>query len=1434
MVFVGGEAVTYYVTPTPPPNPDCPDGLPCQTLQYYFNSSLIEERIDLTMIFLTGHHAGVCGRTVLKSVSFNVTGVSQGVTVNCTYIELRNATAINFEKITLDHWYISSPCPPVLVFQMSSVVVQNQTHIHIIHATYAIGNFIGLRNCFFRNSLLSGTLYLTSNRVAMVLNSSTLNIGSNTKMSFVNNSADGAMALYNSTLNIGSDSNLIFINNSAVLGNAGTIGNNTNVNNLTYRGGAMTLISSTLNIENDTNVTFINNSAVFVGGAVALISSILITGSNTSISYINNSALQAGGAMYLYLSTLNIEKDTKIALINNSAVFVGGAACLISSTLIIRNDVFMSYINNIALKDGGAVYLHLSTLTTESHTNITLINNLALGDGGAMFLGSSTMKIGNDALMTFINNSALEGGAVALYSSSKLNIKNNTFTKYSAVGHFGGAMALVSSKVITGRDTTLTYINNTALKAGGAMYVSLSKLTTGSGTKMTFINNSARVVAGGAAYLILSTLNVGSNANVACINSSAGTGGGGQGGAMYLTDSSILNIGSNATVAYINSSARVGRGGAICVSSSSKLNIESDANVTFIHNSAIKRFGGAMALYSSILNIGNGTYLTFTYNSAVGGAGGAIHVVSSIMNTGTHTNMTFISNSAIGGTGGAISLFSSMLNVGIDTVMTLINNLADRGGAMALQMSSTLNIASRTNMKFVNNTAMEFGGAIDVYPDQLQLWKKRYVETPCFYHNQSSNTGTDIFHFINNSATIAGHDTYGTSLSLCPGAESHVRITINNTGLSSVSGDPTRVCKCDEKNQPQCHDISYVLTSQKIYPGETFTIPVVVVGGDWGTTPGTVHASFRHYHTSQNLKPFSQYNQWLNTTQCTSLKYTVYGNETVQLMLSANTRKKFHYCGDTITNYYNDSYCNYSSPVYIHLTSLSCPPGFSLQGEPPGCDCYPVLTDNGVKCNITDGKAHMYFLRRSTLWFDASEERLVYENNCPYGYCKITKVINSSVPCAFNHAGRLCGGCKENYSLAIGSSHCIYCPSNNNLALLIFFAAAGFLLVFLISVLNLTITQGMINGLIFYANIVWAYQSILFPQQMQSELVFFKTFIAWLNLDFGIETCFVRGLNAFWKTWLQFVFPFYVWSIVGLMMVTARRSTKLTNLLGDRAVPVLTTLILLSYMKLLRTVMVALEFSILTVYFEQHNTTTIAVWSVDGTLDYFGFPHILLFVAAVLTLLFLWLPYTLLLLLMQWLRRISHFRLFKWTAKLNPFYDACFAPLKVKHQYWFGVLLLVRGMILVTFASTFAIPQTINLLILLVFAGVLLFYVVLASPYKTHTFLAFQSSFFLNLALLSGFIIYTKGRTEPTTQAAVVGLSTGVVFLQFCFVILHSIYTVCYVLIRGKKGKVSETDTYDQQEQIQAILDINYRPEDPSFAIEDQPLLTNASNTPTY
>ena len=42
-----------------------------------------------------------------------------------------------------------------------------------------------------------------------------------------------------------------------------------------------------------------------------------------------------------------------------------------------------------------------------------------------------------------------------------------------------------------------------------------------------------------------------------------------------------------------------------------------------------------------------------------------------------------------------------------------------------------------------------------------------------------------------------------------------------------------------------------------------------------------------------------------------------------------------------------------------------------------------------------------------------------------------------------------------------------------------------------------------------------------YPLQKPAVL---NVFIAWLSLDFGIESCFYSGMNAYAKTWLQLVF----------------------------------------------------------------------------------------------------------------------------------------------------------------------------------------------------------------------------------------------------------------------------------------------------------------------
>ena len=102
------------------------------------------------------------------------------------------------------------------------------------------------------------------------------------------------------------------------------------------------------------------------------------------------------------------------------------------------------------------------------------------------------------------------------------------------------------------------------------------------------------------------------------------------------------------------------------------------------------------------------------------------------------------------------------------------------------------------------------------------------------------------------------------------------------------------------------------------------------------------------------------------------------------------------------------------------------------------------------------------------------------------------------------------GKCQKDFSLAFGSSKCLKC-SNSYLSLLIAFALAGIVLVVFLLILKLTVAVGTINGLIFYANIVSVNRAQLFPS---GETNILTVFIAWVNLDLGIETCFFDGMDA--------------------------------------------------------------------------------------------------------------------------------------------------------------------------------------------------------------------------------------------------------------------------------------------------------------------------------
>ena len=77
-----------------------------------------------------------------------------------------------------------------------------------------------------------------------------------------------------------------------------------------------------------------------------------------------------------------------------------------------------------------------------------------------------------------------------------------------------------------------------------------------------------------------------------------------------------------------------------------------------------------------------------------------------------------------------------------------------------------------------------------------------------------------------------------------------------------MTSDPLRVCLCNESGLPGCI-LLVDPTPHSIYPGQTISISVVVVGQDWGTVAGSVYAQFlqssilkykAEFYTSQGVQ----------------------------------------------------------------------------------------------------------------------------------------------------------------------------------------------------------------------------------------------------------------------------------------------------------------------------------------------------------------------------------------------------------------------------------------------------------------------------------------------------------------------------------------------------------------------------------------------------
>ena len=695
--------------------------------------------------------------------------------------------------------------------------------------------------------------------------------------------------------------------------------------------------------------------------------------------------------------------------------------------------------------------------------------------------------------------------------------------------------------------------------------------------------------------------------------------------------------------------------------------------------------------------------------------------------------------------------------VTVENRLVFKNNTGVVGGGIAMNGSSVVVLSSSAYLKFIGNHASYKGGGI--YIDQ---------QTQCQFIHKNRSVSPIPLIVKDNAAGVAGNDIFGV---IYP----HFNYLFNSSTNPSTTSDPVRFAFCKETtSKPE---------QQNVFPGQALKYNVVFLGLNYNfsysPTVGRLMVKFNGILTDKYI-----------TRKCSLVEYTPiyigYGRHNITL---------------TVTSLIM---------IFIYKSSFilnECPIGFSVNSSGV-CDC--SVSRENVTCDINS----LNITHNGLLWigtYDTStpfnanatnSNACIINEDCLF-YCSPNPVIfqlnHTDTQCVDNRGQRMCGSCRDGYSLLMGSNKCGHCHNDYTIiGWIALFAVMGVLLVVLLIALNLTVSVGTMNGLLFYANIVKLYEPVF---SRKGALPVLSQVISWINLDFGFGVCFYNGMDSYAKQWLQFAFPLYLWIIIFIIIQLCKRYGKISRLMGSHAVPVLSTLFLLSYTKLVRAIVVVLHKREVTLHCTDESVRSVSLWYEDPNVEYAKGKHAGLFGFALLVSVFFVIPYTLFLLLNPFYEKyLSNLQLLKkvWD-RFKPIIDAYSGPMKDEYRFWPGLLLVARIPVLlsVTLVDSFIQSQHFLLSMLLtVLVIVLSLGYCFGGVYKKRMNNVLEVWFLFNLCIMVGLSVAFN---EDSKVLIWYNTCLSVFIFSFILIVVYHLYLQlshmkCYDALIKKLFKKQDED----------------------------------------
>lgn len=564
---------------------------------------------------------------------------------------------------------------------------------------------------------------------------------------------------------------------------------------------------------------------------------------------------------------------------------------------------------------------------------------------------------------------------------------------------------------------------------------------------------------------------------------------------------------------------------------------------------------------------------------------------------------------------------SLVLDTSSVTIMERVifsQNTGFKGGAVAMYGEASFNLTKGSRLIFEANVAKEKGGAIFVDspgPAFIPAVFNNYLPThECFFKYENKNANPNDWQaqvvFIDNTAPFAaGYSVFAKTLQDCLyHSDSNTSTVLQWSSFHYYTSNSSN---STSKRSYEITTATVKITSKRsewrVPPGQTFSPTVKLLDEKNNSVYGIVDVSIIPAIQNSPVK--------LGTPSPLFLVKDNISFVELKGVPERNFSVKIRTVGDRL------AYANLES-----ITLIKCNPGFVQKDDK--CVCLSVDRFSGVSRCSEDGTT--VYLEKG-YWAgevqSESGQKEFVTAQCPTGYCNCVRpndgtslrtaecVYNSSLMCKGHRTDVLCGRCKQGYDVVVGVQECSTKCHNSDLwrlaPLLLFLTA----LVFIIFKINLDIFTCYMNAWLYF------YQVVILIMSVREEVPldpFIQFIIGLANVTIdGFGSCMWKDMDNLLKLGFNYLLPVYVFIVVLVIGLFARRFPN-SYFARKSRFRASCTLFVLSYSTLTRISMQILQPS---------DIAGTKVVFYQGTVKYFSTYHAYFAVPAILILLFVVIPF---------------------------------------------------------------------------------------------------------------------------------------------------------------------------------------------------------------